>query len=120
MHLAPGQRVGMQRAGAGVDRQVQLAPYPALVLAVHAHLPLALAVDLEPGGVDGEVHRAVAAPRRLRHGERRRAAGEGGDVRHLDLEPEAPRRSLQQSLGLRSANPNTARRLSAQRIAASL
>ena len=61
--LARGQGVGVQRAGPGVDGQVQLAPDPALVLAVHAHLPLALAVDLEPGGVDGEVQRAAAGGR---------------------------------------------------------
>jgi hypothetical protein len=38
---------------------MQLAPDPALVLAVDADLPLALAVDLEPGGVDGEMQRAT-------------------------------------------------------------
>ena len=59
MDLARGQGMGDELAGPGVHRQVQLAPDPALVLAMHAHLPLALAVDLEPGGVDGEVQRAA-------------------------------------------------------------
>lgn len=36
--LAHGQGVGVQRPGPGVDRQVQLAPDPAPVLAVHGEV----------------------------------------------------------------------------------
>jgi hypothetical protein len=66
--FAHGQGVSVQRAGPCVDRQVQLAPDPALVLAMDADLPLTLAIDLEPGGVDSKVHGTTGGPRQRRQG----------------------------------------------------
>jgi hypothetical protein len=103
--LARGQGMGVQRPGPGVHGQMQLAPDPALVRPVHAHLPLALAMHLEPGGVDGEVQGAAGWPRELRHRERRRPAREGGIVRDLDRQPEQPRQIIEQALGLAQRQP---------------
>jgi hypothetical protein len=105
VELAPGQGVGVQHTGPGVHGQVQLAPDPALVRPMHAHLPFALAVHLEAGGVDGEVQRAAGAPRERRHDERRRPAGEGGVVRDGELQPQKPGQVGEKALGLAQGQP---------------
>ena len=103
--FARGQGMSVQRAGPGIHGQVQLAPDPALALAMDADLPLALAADLEPGGVDGEAHGAAGGPRQRRHGERGRATRKGGIVRNGDLQPEQPRQIMQEPLGLAQRQP---------------
>jgi hypothetical protein len=69
-HVDPGQQAGQFRAivalvhgqcmcrdlaRRGVDRQVQLAPDPAFVLAVQPDLPRAFAKDFEASGIDGQM-----------------------------------------------------------------
>jgi hypothetical protein len=40
-----------------IDRQVELQPRPTLGVAVLADLPLAFAIDLQPGAVEDQVER---------------------------------------------------------------
>ena len=53
-----GQHAGDDLAGAGIDRDVELAPGPARP-AVLLFIPLALAEELQTGAVDHQLQRAV-------------------------------------------------------------
>ncbi len=77
-----------------VDPEMDLAPDAPFGAAMLARVPLAFALDLDPGAVDQQVQRALGAPIRDVHGQGLLAAGQRAEVRHLPVQAD----QLQQAL----------------------
>ena len=93
-------------AGHRIDRQMQLAPHPALILAMKLYLPLALAKNLEARGIDGQMQRANArAARNLWHVKTGGAPCKGRIMRDREREPERFLEAGKETPGLAQWHP---------------
>ena len=101
MVVASRQGMGQNLTRFGVNRQMQLAPNPPFALAMLAHLPFALAEQLQPGRVDGQMQGPLLRPTlELRHRQISRPSRQGRVMRHRDREPQHGLETAQEPLRL--------------------
>jgi hypothetical protein len=121
VHLFRGQRRGHDLASAGIDAEMQFAPSAAGLGTVLLNQPLARTTQLQPGAVDQQVHRlstrTAAMPLRPRHFQCRRPAAQRGMVRHAQRQAEQTDDGGDEPFGLAKVSRNTARKVSAVRMA---
>ena len=88
-----------------IDRQVDLAPGAPFSDAVLAHLPFALAEDLQAGRVDHDMNRPLARATGNLHRKLRRPARHVGVVGHRKIEPIEAHQRLHQPFGRAVGQP---------------
>ena len=103
-----------------VDAEVDLAPGTPFRAAVPAGVPLAFALDLDPGAADRKVQRAAGASIRDGHGQRLPAARQGAEVGHAQSRPIDRSRLLTKPVVCPSAMPNSTFIVGHTRMAVSL
>ncbi len=88
-----------------IDPKVDLAPDPPLGPAMLAGVPLAFALDLDPGAVDQQVQRPLGAAIRDAHGQVLLTAGQGAEVGHRPVETDQPQQALDEPASPWSLGP---------------